>query len=342
MGYEYKGGKMMKKLLTSKMLCLLLALGFLFSTGLTANADTRSITSPVINTKIVKITSVSLNKTTDNIKVGGSDTLIATLKPLNATNKSIKWSSSDAAIVKVDNGKLTAIKAGTATIKVTTVDGSKTASCIVTVTSDNKVVIFKDVNLEKRVREIINKPTGKIYKKDVENITYLSDSMKCYTSIIGIENLTNLQYLDIRTAKLSDISPLKNLVNLKSIRLTSNMLLGFGKLKDISPLIGLKNLEHLDLQFNPINNLNPLTNLKKLKGLELYATTTKNANSLSGLTNLEYLDLQNNQITNITPLKSLSKLKELSLVNNAINETDQKILKKALPNCKIYFGMGLS
>ena len=65
---------------------------------------------------------------------GDSQTLIATVYPDNATNRKVTWTSSNSSIVKVDqNGKVTAIKAGTAFVTVTTEDGGKTANCDITV-----------------------------------------------------------------------------------------------------------------------------------------------------------------------------------------------------------------
>ena len=82
----------------------------------------------------VPVTGVNLNKTSLSLTVGGTDTLTATVQPDNATNKNVKWSTSNASIATVDaNGEVTAVSAGTATITVTTADGSFTASCTVTV-----------------------------------------------------------------------------------------------------------------------------------------------------------------------------------------------------------------
>lgn len=82
----------------------------------------------------VSVSSVSLDKSALTLPRLDSYTLIATVNPSNATNKSVTWKSSDESIAKVDaNGKVTAVKIGKATITVTTVDGNKTATCLVTV-----------------------------------------------------------------------------------------------------------------------------------------------------------------------------------------------------------------
>jgi len=84
----------------------------------------------------VKVTGITLDKTSFEINVGSETTLKATVKPSDATNKSVTWSSSDPSVASVDEGgKVTAKKAGTATITVTTKDGSYKAECTVTVTN---------------------------------------------------------------------------------------------------------------------------------------------------------------------------------------------------------------
>lgn len=83
------------------------------------------------------VSSVTLNKTSLSLTVGGVPvTLVATVKPDTATNKSVTWSSDKQAVATVDaNGLVKPVGAGTARITVTTNDGNKTASCIVTVTA---------------------------------------------------------------------------------------------------------------------------------------------------------------------------------------------------------------
>ena len=86
-----------------------------------------------VNAKVYPVTSVSLDKTSATLTEGDDLTLTATVNPSNATNKTVTWSSSDKMIATVSAGKVTALKAGKATITVTTEDGGKTASCEVIV-----------------------------------------------------------------------------------------------------------------------------------------------------------------------------------------------------------------
>ncbi len=82
---------------------------------------------------VVSVTGVTLSRTEMSLTVGDTATLTATVAPANATNKTVTWASSDEAVATVENGKVTAVAVGTATITVTTVDGSKTAACTITV-----------------------------------------------------------------------------------------------------------------------------------------------------------------------------------------------------------------
>ena len=83
----------------------------------------------------VPVTGVTLNKTSTSLYVGDTETLTATVEPSDATNKNVTWNTSDTSVATVNNGVVTAVSAGTATITVTTADGGFTDTCTVTVTA---------------------------------------------------------------------------------------------------------------------------------------------------------------------------------------------------------------
>lgn len=82
---------------------------------------------------VTKVDRVTLEPNTLTLEKGEKETLTATVEPTNATNKGVTWSSSNNEIATVNNGVVTAVKEGTATITVTTAEGGKTATCKVTV-----------------------------------------------------------------------------------------------------------------------------------------------------------------------------------------------------------------
>ena len=77
------------------------------------------------------VTGISLDKETITITEGETETLTATITPSNATDKTVTWTTNNSAVATVDNGVVTAVKAGTATITATA--GGCSASCVVTV-----------------------------------------------------------------------------------------------------------------------------------------------------------------------------------------------------------------
>lgn len=80
----------------------------------------------------IPVSSLSLNKTELTLKVGESETLVATIQPDDATDKNVTWNTSDSSIALVDNGIVTAVKEGT--VEITAMSGEKTIVCKVKVT----------------------------------------------------------------------------------------------------------------------------------------------------------------------------------------------------------------
>jgi len=120
------------------------------STVDTTKSGTASVTVPNPgNSGQIAVTGVSLNKTTLNLIVNGTETLTATVAPGNATNKSVTWASSAPAVATVNSsGLVTAVSMGTATITITTADGDKTTECAVTVSAGTPTKTLTGITLD--------------------------------------------------------------------------------------------------------------------------------------------------------------------------------------------------
>ena len=130
----------MKKIYSLMLLCA----AIVFATGCSKDDDSTS--TPV------SVSGVTLDKTTLSIDVGGTSTLIATVSPDNAADKSVAWSSDKTDIATVtDAGVVAGVAVGTATITVTSADGEKVATCQVTVTAATIAVISITLDGDKSI-----------------------------------------------------------------------------------------------------------------------------------------------------------------------------------------------
>ena len=123
--------------------------------------DTENVIEIMFEGEELPVESVALNKSEITLKKNDTESLEATVYPEDAENKSVEWSTSDETVATVDeNGLVTAIGEGTATITATTVDGSFTATCTVTVegsvmlgdvTGDGKITSKDDAFLARYI-----------------------------------------------------------------------------------------------------------------------------------------------------------------------------------------------
>ncbi len=99
----------------------------------------------------VAVEGVSINGCpASDMNEGATQQLTATVSPSDATNKDVSWESLSPGVATVDpgSGLLTAVSVGSATIKVTTNDGSFTDSCFVTVTASQGLAIPGTIQAE--------------------------------------------------------------------------------------------------------------------------------------------------------------------------------------------------
>ena len=135
------------------------------STGtatITVTASNNSKANCVVNVskKNIEVSGITLNKTSADLYLGDSISLIASISPSDATNKNITWSSSNLKVASVDStGKVTALGIGNATITVTTSNGKTSKSSI---NVKEKVIDTKSITLDKT--SII------LYTKEIANL----------------------------------------------------------------------------------------------------------------------------------------------------------------------------
>ena len=125
----------------------------------TASVGGKSATCTVTVSKAFKaVSEVILDIVEVEMRIGESFTLTATVKPDDATDKTVSWESSDPSVVTVSDGLVTAVSSGSATVMATA--GEKSASCQVTVSLETTTVPVLDedsfFNNESYVRTFIS------------------------------------------------------------------------------------------------------------------------------------------------------------------------------------------
>lgn len=112
-----------------------------YTTGTTTINGT-AYTTYTVNSSAVEVTGVSIDKSTLSLPVGATGTLVVTVTPSNATDKTVTWETSDGSVATVSQGVVTANGVGTAVLTATA--GGKSATCTVTVTAATTATITID------------------------------------------------------------------------------------------------------------------------------------------------------------------------------------------------------
>ena len=143
---------------------------------------------------IQSVSGIKLNVKKKTLDFDETYTLKATVKPSNATNKDVVWSSSNKKVAKVNSkGKITALKSGTATITAVTKDGGYSAKCVVTV--------------QRRVRDVsISKSSLLLYlDKTAKLKASVTPSDATDTSVTWTSS--NEKVLRVKNGKLTPVKP---------------------------------------------------------------------------------------------------------------------------------------
>ena len=142
--------------------------------------DSSSDTTQSSTTSDISVTKVELSKSSMVVKVGTSGKLSVNVLPTNATNKNLKWASSNSSVLSVDtSGNIKALKAGVATITVSSIASPNVKdTCVITV--KNEIVNVKSIKFSDNLKVL---KYGETYKlKPVVSPSNATDTKLIYSS----------------------------------------------------------------------------------------------------------------------------------------------------------------
>ena len=140
----------------------------------------------------IAVTGITLNKKTVTVGVAESFTLVPTITPENATDKSVTWTSSKPAVATVKDGVITGVSEGTTIVIAKTVDGAKTASCTITVKGGAATIAVTGVTLDQTEATVETDSTvtlaAQILPENATNkkISWSSDNEEVATAENGV------------------------------------------------------------------------------------------------------------------------------------------------------------
>lgn len=150
----------------------------------------------IVSSDYIPITGISLNKSSLNIVIGTTETLIKNISPSNATNQDVTWHSSNEDVATINSsGQITAKKTGSTTITVTTSNGYRT-TCKVTVID---TISLKEIKLNKTNINI------KEHETDTLSISY-NPNNATNKNITWKSSNTNVATVDL-SGKVTAIQP---------------------------------------------------------------------------------------------------------------------------------------
>lgn len=238
----------------------------------------------------------------------------------------------------------------------------------------DRIIVIKDPELEKIIREQIGKPEGDITALDMEMVYSINIDFKEYPvyeidgleyavnlndfsfrygnlkSLDAVAELKNITYLTISYSTLEQMppvfdTPLLSRINfietnvsdmtfLSNVPVESASLVRSG-ITSIDFLNGWDMLVDINLSDNAITDVTPLEGKIKLVDLNLHKNMVEDISVFESLTSLELLNISYNKISNISPIMQLKNLKELI----AYEELDKKIIDRGMLNALIDKGV---
>lgn len=212
--------------------------------------------------------------------------------------------------------------------------------------ASTEAIVFSDVALETKVREVMGKPTEDITVEEAKAVLKLDLSNESFDDMNskngGIRDIDSLKYftgLELLDLSFNDIDDFTPLAGLKSLE---TLFFNGVRPKDLNALKDLTNMVCLvfdwsyapDQGHNGYESLNFVSNMKNLEVFEAKNAGVKDITALGTLPKLWSVFLCENQITDVSPLANLQNLRELELSDNPI--TDFSPLKEVYPKLQYH------
>ncbi len=212
----------------------------------------------------------------------------------------------------------------------------------------NTAYIFLDEKVEQMVRVALNKTTGTIYYRELENIKQLSNAKRGDFELTGeIQNLNDLLVMPnlsevtlYNETQITDFRPILQLKQLSSLTLSgcnlddatvkqfgsiawlTSLNIDNNTITDISFTKNMSILKSFSAANNMIKDISVLSNFANLQKLNISNNLLTDIDSLSSLTALKVLDISHNLISTLSPLTALTGITELNIAGNTVKQLD--------------------
>ena len=150
----------------------------------------------VVAKKVIPVESIVLDKDELELIIGESVTLVATVRPDDATDKSVFWTSSDETIASVSNSGIVSAKAAGEAI-VTAKAGDKSVSCAIYVKNDPKeeAIVFADSKLKACLISVFDKNNdGELSYNEAAAVSSGKELMEAFRGIKTFKSFDEFQF----------------------------------------------------------------------------------------------------------------------------------------------------
>jgi hypothetical protein len=210
----------------------------------------------------------------------------------------------------------------------------------------NEVVYIKDLELEKIVREKINKESGDILAFDMEmienlNINYMETPDQ---EIDGLEYAINLNSFSFRNG-----GSLKTLTPLSNLQLLEYLGVSYAEIENETANFNTPALEQISFTDTNISDCSFLKTATNVKEIYISDSALKDLNFVVDMDGLEAINVSYNEITDITALEDKTKLtgvtfhvneiSDISVLSTCVNLTDINIAYNKISDISDLFNL---